>query len=73
MVRASCSRGSRDRSARSRPANVTDRDSGRSRLPWHNGHVSLSMKCSARFFIFGLSVFANEVKTCRRALEKVPW
>ena len=56
----------------SRPANVTDSDSRRSRLPLAERASLLSMYCSARFFISGLCVLAKVCSTCRRALVKVP-
>ena len=55
--------GSREMSAKSRPANVTERDSGRRRFPWQSGHALLNMKADTRFFISGLSVFANVLIT----------
>ena len=63
----------REISAMSRPANVTDSDSRRSRLPWQSGHSLLIMYCSARFFISGLCVLAKVCSTWRRALVNVPW
>ena len=64
--------GSRDRSAMSSPANVTESDSRRRRFPWHSGHSLLRMKWSARFFISGLFEFAKLWSTCRFAPVNVP-
>ena len=64
--------GTRAISAKSIPANFTDSDSRRRRLPWHSGHSPLTMYCAARFFISGLVVVANVCSTCLRALVNVP-
>ena len=57
----------------SRPANFTDSDSRRSRLPWQSGHSVLTIYCETRFFIDALSVLANVCSTYLRAPVKVPW
>ena len=59
-------------SAMSKPSNVTDKASRRSRFPSHSGQRLLTMKLAARFFIIALFVVAKLVVTCRRALENVP-
>ena len=56
----------------SKPANVTDSDSRRSRLPRQSGHSPLSMNWSARFFISALCELAKVWSTCRLALVNVP-
>ena len=47
MRSTSCS-GSRDISAMSSPAKVTDSASGLSRLPWQTGQSALDMNCDTR-------------------------
>jgi len=54
------------------PANVTDSDSGFSRLPPHAGQSVLSMYCITRRRMDALCVLAKVCSTCRRALLKVP-
>ena len=60
-------------SAMSSPANFTESDSTRSRLPWHVGHSPPIMYCATRFFMSGLCVWAKVCRTYRRAPENVPW
>ena len=69
---ANCLSGTREMSAMSSPAKVTESDSRRSRLPWQSGQSLLSMNCDTRFFMVALSVCANVCSTWRRALVNVP-
>jgi hypothetical protein len=64
--------GTCDISAMSSPANLTDSASTRSRLPLQVAHTAPTMYCAARRFIAALAVVANECRTWRRALVKVP-
>ena len=47
----------------SKPANVTDSDSRRSRLPWQVGQSAAIMYCETRLRISALCVFANVCST----------
>ena len=56
----------------SMPANVTDSDSRRSRLPLHVAQTVPAINDAARRFIIALCECANVCSTCRRAPVNVP-
>ena len=69
---ASLDNGWRDISVMSSPEKVTDKGSGRRRLPLQARQSALTRNCAARRFILALSVLANVSSTYRRAPTNVP-
>ena len=60
---ASSASGRADSVAMSSPANVTARDSGRNRRPWHTGQATVSTNRSTRWRIVALFELASVCST----------